>query len=97
MPEAPAEKSVAFDLFPFRYDAGGETLRSEETAAITILDDQEPLIVSNDYNGNVSQIQTVTDAFAGEKALQVTPGMIRFTTTSDGAIVYRSIVSTGLR
>ena len=86
MPEAPAEKSVAFDLFPFRYDAGGETLRSEETAAITILDDQEPLIVSNDYNGNVSQIQTVTDAFAGEKALQVTPGMIRFTTTSDGAI-----------
>jgi len=86
MPEALAEKSVAFDLFPFRYDAGGETLRSEETAAITILDDQEPLIVSNDYNGNVSQIQTVTDAFAGEKALQVTPGMIRFTTTSDGAI-----------
>ena len=86
MPEAPAEKSVAFDLFPFRYDAGGETLRSEETAAITILDDQEPLIVSNDYNGNVSQIQTVTDAFAGEKALQVTPGMIRLTTTSDGAI-----------
>ena len=86
MPEAPAEKSVAFDLFPFRYDVGGETLRSEETAAITILDDQEPLIVSNDYNGNVSQIQTVTDAFAGEKALQVTPGMIRFTTTSDGAI-----------
>ena len=86
IPQEPGKEAATFDLFPFQYDAKGETLRSGKVSAITVLDDQEPLIVSNDYNGNVSHADRITDAFTGERALQVTPGMIRFTTTSDGAI-----------
>lgn len=86
MPKEPDQGKVAFDLFPFRYDAAGETLRPAQVASITVFDDEQPLLVSNDYNGNVSQLSETTDAFSGEKALQLTPGMIRFSTTSAGAI-----------
>ena len=52
---------------------GANALAQKDLSAATIL--------SYYYPGTELQ-----DAFAGEKALQVTPGMIRFTTTSDGAI-----------
>lgn len=86
MPDEMDGDAMSFDIFPFQYDAKGETLRPAQCDAVSVLDDQEPLIVSNDYNGNISQASIITDAFAGERALQVTPGIIRFTTTSDGAI-----------
>lgn len=44
MPQEPGKEAVTFDLFPFQYDAKGETLRSGKVSAITVLDDQEPLI-----------------------------------------------------
>lgn len=86
MPQEPEREQIAFDPFPFRYDAAGETLRPAQAVSIPVLDDEKPLLVSNDFNGHVSQISEATDAFFGEKAWQVTPGMIRFTTTSGGAI-----------
>ena len=60
IPQEPGKEAVTFNLFPFQYDAKGETLRSGKVSAITVLDDQEPLIVSNDYNGNVSHADRIT-------------------------------------
>lgn len=86
MPGEPRQNTEQFVPFEFGYDAAGKTLRSPETSSVTALDEQKPFVVSNDFNGNVAGITPVENAFAGDRAWQVTPGMIRYTTTEEGAI-----------
>lgn len=86
MPAEPQPVSEPFSIFAFGYDAAGKTLRAPETTTVVALDEHQPLVVSNDFNGNVSTVIPTGDAFAGETAWQVTPGMVRYTTTADGAI-----------
>ncbi len=86
MPAEPTDVTPSFDIFPFQYDATGETLRPGGQKSLSILNDQQPLIVSNDYNGNISEVTSITDAFTGETALQVSAGVVRFNTTTDDAV-----------
>ena len=86
LPEAPRQGSYDFPDLVFEYDAEGKTLHPADADFISVMDDEEPLVVSSNYNGNVAEWYSINDAYKGEKAIRVTAGDIRFNTTTKGAI-----------
>ncbi len=86
LPAEPVEPGSLPELFPFEYDAKGETLNDPEATCIPVLQDGKPYVVASEFGGNVAEWYEITDAYQGESAIRVTAGDIRFNTTDNGAI-----------
>ncbi|MCE5174067.1 MAG: FG-GAP-like repeat-containing protein [Bacteroidales bacterium] len=86
MPVAPLPSSTSFTDLKFNYDAAGITIRPSTDTYVNVMEDQQPLVTSNSINGKNASSSLISDAFSGASATRVTPGLITFNTTTDGAI-----------
>ena len=83
LPIEPSEYATSFPDYKFDYDAKGETLNKEKKR-ITILDNQEPLVIENYYQGLVSTWETVTEL--SSQSVKAYPGKLYLTSDTDNAI-----------
>jgi hypothetical protein len=85
LPAEPVASATTFQAYPFQYDAKGETLYTNKKK-FTVIEDQRPLVINNDYNGALSSWETSSDAYSGNTSIAVNPGKLHFNSTSESAI-----------
>jgi hypothetical protein len=85
LPAEPVASATTFQDYPFQYDAKGETLYKDKKK-FTIIEDQTPLVINNDYNGALSSWEKSPDAYSGNSSIAVKPGKLHFNSTSESAI-----------
>lgn len=86
LPDEPVENTVEFPDLKFEYDAEGKTIRPSGVTRIDVMEDQAPLEIGNRFGDNIATWEFIEDAYSGEKAVRVTPGMLTIPSTSDGAV-----------
>ncbi|GHV09909.1 hypothetical protein FACS1894162_1690 [Bacteroidia bacterium] len=85
LPVAPIANATTFQDYPFQYDAKGETLY-KNAKKITVIEDQTPLVIGNNFDNVLSSWEKSSDAYSGNSSIVVKPGKLHFNSTSESAI-----------